>query len=295
MLSIQSNPHVSRWRGRHEGAELHNTAQYISQSDMTAQNFKAPLLKESSKIYTKLGRSITPLFHTKHLMLTSPIPYNITPLKHQNHVPISISIMAAKGQKFSFLRMVNNAFPNMAHDDPNDVNLSPQQADNLLAHQLASPSPRYLNEKAFFIGGIAGSESVSKKIHKSLIKHNIILPVPETASPLGKNDGVPITVNTGGVTKGFASQMAMISVHAQRKLVGMLFFWEEECTRWNLLDGEEREILSALESHGENTDLRCALEAVELKRKMLPSRRAEGTANVGAGSGHELPSYAKDL
>ena len=100
-----------------------------------------------------------------------------------------------------------------------------------------------------------------------------------------------MTVNTAGVTKNFASQLAVISVHAQRKLVGMLFFWEEECTRWKLLDAEEKEILSALEA-GENMDLAVALEAVEMKKKLLPSQRGEGTANVGEGRGHELPAYA---
>jgi hypothetical protein len=39
--------------------------------------------------------------------------------------------MAAHGKKFSFGRLINNAFPNFAHDDPNDVNLSPAQADQV--------------------------------------------------------------------------------------------------------------------------------------------------------------------
>ena len=61
--------------------------------------------------------------------------------------------------------------------------------------------------------------------------------------------------------------------------------------RWKLLDDEAREISSAL-ARGENRDLAILLEAVEIKKSLLPSQRAEGTANVGAGRGHELPSYA---
>jgi hypothetical protein len=69
-------------------------------------------------------------------------------------------------------------------------------------------------------------------------------------------------------------------------------FWEEELTRWKLLDVEEREILGALDNAKENRDLAVALEAVEMKKKLKPSQRGEGTANVGSGRGHTLPSYS---
>jgi hypothetical protein len=200
--------------------------------------------------------------------------------------------MAAKGKKFSFNRLVSNAFPNFANDFVNDVDLTPGQADQLLTYQLGAAHPRYLSESAFFIGGITGSKSLSKKVHQALIKHKIVLPAPEAGSSKGQAATETMTVNTAGVTKGFASQMAMISVHAQRKLVGLLFFWEEECMRWKLLDQEEREILDALKQNEGNADLDCALEAVRMKMKLLPSKRGEGAANVVQGAGHELPSYS---
>jgi hypothetical protein len=200
--------------------------------------------------------------------------------------------MAAPGKKFSFMRLVNNAFPNMARDDPNNVNLTPIQADNLLRYQLNIPHSRYLGENALYTSGITGSEALSKKVHKALIKSKIILPAPENGA--SEEQERQMTVNTAGITKSFASQMAVISVHAQRKLVGLLFFWEEELTRWKLLDAEERDILVAMEGDlaRQNRDLVIALEAVEMKRRMLPSQRGEGTANVGKGAGHELPSYS---
>lgn len=218
------------------------------------------------------------------------------------------------------MRLINNAVPNFARDDVNDVDLKPEQADALLSYQLALPYPRYLGENAFLVAGIAGSESLSRKVHKALVKNKIILPIPgegkkerkgSVASMLsigsgssrrdGASDslgtapvgGETMTVNTAGITKGFASQLAVISVHAQRKLVGLLFFWEEECTRWKLLDEEEGEILRAVEDEAEsNMDLTVALQAVELKKKMLPSKRAEAVANVSAGQGHILPTYS---
>jgi hypothetical protein len=200
--------------------------------------------------------------------------------------------MAAKGKKFSFNRLITNAFPNFANDSVNDVDLSPAQADQLLTHQLATSHPRYLSEKAFFVAGITDSESTSKSVYKALVKHGIILAAPEESSSSGQAPGEQITVNTAGVGKGFASQLAIISVHAQRKVVGLLFFWEEECMRWKLLDQEEREILDALKQNEGNADLETALEAVHMKRKLLPSKRGEETANVAKGAGHELPSYS---
>jgi hypothetical protein len=198
--------------------------------------------------------------------------------------------MAAPGKKFSWNRLLTNMVPNFARDDPNDVDLKPEQADNLVGYQLLSPHLRYLNESAFFVAGIVGTKSLSKKVHKSLVKHKIILPVPEAEV----GEGEQMTVTTAAVTKHFASQLAIISVHAQRKLVGLLFFWEEELMRWKMLDAEEKEILGALETEGGtgNKDLEVALEAVEMKKKLLPSQRGEETANVGKGRGHELPSYA---
>jgi len=201
--------------------------------------------------------------------------------------------MAAPGKKFSFSRLITDMVPNFARDDPNDVNLTPKQADNLLEYQLALPHSRYLQEEAFFVAGIASAESLSKKVHRALVKHKIILPVPEASSSQGATKEETMTVNTFGVTKNFANQIFMISVHAQRKLVGLLFFWEEECTRWQLLDAEGREIQSALDTDGQNEDLEIALAAVEMKKKLLPSQRGEGTANVSSGRGHELPTYAQ--
>ncbi|KUJ20938.1 uncharacterized protein LY89DRAFT_681570 [Mollisia scopiformis] len=223
--------------------------------------------------------------------------------------------MAAQGQKFSFMRTINNAVPNFARDDPNDVDLKPAQADALLTYQLALPHPRYLGENAFLVAGLVGSESLSKKVYRALVKHKIISPYPgvekerkgsvssmlsfgndRASSSIEAGSGVggeQMTVNTAGIGKRFASQLAVISVHAQRKLVGMLFFWEEECMRWKLLDEEEKEILRAVEQEGnENRDLNVALEAVEMKKKMLPSKRAEAVANVSEGQGHTLPRYS---
>jgi hypothetical protein len=137
------------------------------------------------------------------------------------------------------------------------------------------------------MAGIVADESQSKTVYRTLVKQDLILPTPGAATA-----GAKMTVDTAKVTKNFANQFATISVHAQRKLIGMLFFWEEECTRWKLLGDEEAEILKALETNEGNKDLATALEAVEMKKKLLPSQRGEATANVSQGKRHNLPSYS---
>ncbi|KAH8658630.1 hypothetical protein BGZ60DRAFT_531317 [Tricladium varicosporioides] len=218
--------------------------------------------------------------------------------------------MAAPNKKFSWTRLITNAIPNFANDanTSQDINLSPAHADLLFTYQQTLSYPRYLGENAFFITGIVGAESVSLKVWKGLVKNGIILPSPES----GKGGGNPVkgeqvTVNTRNITSNFANQHATISVHAQRKVVGLLFFWEEECVRLSLLDSEEEEILAAVRERegvgrgqvegegGESggRDLEVALESVRIRRGLVPSKRAEDTANVGVGRGHELPGYVR--
>lgn len=179
------------------------------------------------------------------------------------------------------MRLVNNAFPNFARDDPNDVDLSVVQANNLVRYQLTQTDPRRLGEQSVFMAGITDRSQTSRKVIKALEKNRIISSSPDKAP-----------VDTAGITKHFANQLAWISVHAQRKLVGMLFFWEEECTRWNKLDLEEKEIIKAMDGGDtDNADVELALQAVDIKKKLLPSERADATRNVAAGAGHHLPAY----
>jgi hypothetical protein len=193
--------------------------------------------------------------------------------------------MQKGGRKFSFSRMIQNAFPVFAKDDPNDIDMSPRQADDLVEYQLTLPFPRYLTEASFFIAHVTDNRTFSQRVHKALLKAGII------SAPSPNNSQPPVT--TAAIGKHFANQLSHISIHAQRKVVGMLFFWEEECTRWMLLDQEEAEILRAIAGGNvENRDLDLALQAVELKKKLLPSQRAEATTNVGEGVGSTLPAYS---
>jgi hypothetical protein len=206
--------------------------------------------------------------------------------------------------RFSWRRLITNAVPNFARDDINDVDLTPSQADNLIRWQLSTSAPPYLTEEAFFVAALTDSKTISRKIHCALVKHNLVAPAPATARssqashasarpPPSFAQPVP-PVHTARIGRDLVAQLAFISVHAQRKLVGLLFFWEEECMRWKLLEQEEAEILNAMgQERTDNDDLDVALRAVEMKRALLPSLRGEATANISQGVSHELPGYSR--
>ncbi|KAF1356220.1 hypothetical protein BDV97DRAFT_286522 [Delphinella strobiligena] len=190
--------------------------------------------------------------------------------------------MATLRRKFSLMCHVNNAQPDVTKNADDNVNLTLAQADNLVSHQLSLPHPQYLDEKAFYPAEITDSIAKSVKVHEALVKHGLILPSPATLDGVeylgeGPEDNAMMTVNVAGITKDFANQVPLNDVHAQRKLVSLLFFWEEECGRWRKLEKEGRDILETLDSE-KGCDQRTAesrLGALMKERILLPSQRGE--------------------
>jgi len=111
--------------------------------------------------------------------------------------------------------------------------------------------------------------------------HSIGLINPQTGQP-----------DTTKIDRSMVSKIAIISVPKQRELVNMLFFWEEECTRWRLLDMEERELVDRLGVGGVEGDERIAgeesLKVIMAKKRIPPSLRDESGRAV---EGEELPAY----
>ncbi|MCJ1405432.1 hypothetical protein MMC11_008660 [Xylographa trunciseda] len=185
---------------------------------------------------------------------------------------------------FSFNRLVTNAVKNFANDSAAaDVDLSPAQQDHLVRYQLQQPDPRVLGPQSFHRAGIVDHPSQSPGVLAALQRASVLSPHP----------GDP-TVYTARIGRQFVHQLAVISVHAQRRLVGMLFFWEEELVRWALLAAEEAEIRACLEEAeregdaGRGEELRVALAGLQARRRMLPSAR--GAVSDGA---HVLPAYGQ--
>jgi hypothetical protein len=61
--------------------------------------------------------------------------------------------VAAKDRKFTFLSVISKPeFPNM-RGDPNDIDLTTKQLNDLVTYQLGLPNPHYLNAGSFFVAG----------------------------------------------------------------------------------------------------------------------------------------------
>ncbi|OCL07758.1 hypothetical protein AOQ84DRAFT_341415 [Glonium stellatum] len=120
-------------------------------------------------------------------------------------------------RKFSFSRFINNAVPNIAAA-PRDNDLTSVEQDQLFDYQLGLSNPAQLSELSCFIGGITSSKTVSGQIHTALLKNNVL------------SDSC-LAVKITAITSKFAHQLSMISSFGQRKLVNLLFFWEEEQQR----------------------------------------------------------------
>ena len=168
------------------------------------------------------------------------------------------------------------------------------EADLLVSYQLDQPRFIYLWPGAFEASHVVETLDDSKRTHSALQKAGII------SCPLPAKDGDAevtvdmIPVNTSKITRHFANQVPFLSGrYVMRRLVSLLFFWEEEVSRWRVLDAEEREIEALLPNAPDfiKDELGMRLEAVQMRKNLLPSQRPETTPNVGHGVQDELPAY----
>jgi hypothetical protein len=100
---------------------------------------------------------------------------------------------------------------------------------------------------------------------------------------LGVVDASTGRPDTTKIDKNFVSKISIISVPKQRELADLLFWWEEELTRWRLLDEEQAEIEGVTSAAGEGSlqdeaELQERMQVIEAKRRVLPSlRKSDGS------------------
>lgn len=186
---------------------------------------------------------------------------------------------------FSFTRFAHAAVPNFFEDESpvRTADLTAYRRDMCYMHQIASTDPYALDERSFYVAGVVDSESVSRKVYKALKKYTIL-----------GNDGI---VDTHKIGPRFPHQLAMLNIPRQKELVGMLFWWEEECQRLRKLNAEEKELDGLIadaearvavgtegdDCSGRREDdrgaklaldqLRFARERVRMKKRQRPSQR----------------------
>jgi len=219
---------------------------------------------------------------------------------------------------FSFLKFMGNSNPVFANDNLlDDSELSPDKKDAVFRWQVGTSKPKKLDPCVFYIGGICGpylrecrgstaeGGSTLTDAVGAQSQSTIILEKLKSLSIISSHPD-DFTVYTSRINRDLANRLAIISVHSQRKLVSMLFFWEEELVRWNLLEKEQDTInkmiaeLKTLETDSEVTYQQCGvkeelkldLARIEARKRTLPSRREvlespEAHRNVQ----HVLPDY----
>ena len=121
---------------------------------------------------------------------------------------------------------------------------------------------------------------MSAQIHKALVKNGM----------LSKDDE---RVDTTKIGKKFVSQLYMITSHAQKKLINLLFFWEQEIMRWMVLLGEKdqlKAIIQVEKDTGGNvgTYEKRMMEIDELLR-LKPSIRSQAVREAATLRGYMMP------
>ena len=179
----------------------------------------------------------------------------------------------------AFLRRLSNPFQNWAPRTKQD-DLEPQIKDDVFRlHLYSSDNPKgdftRIDQQTLFTARIVATNSQARKLLQACHKLKII--ESETGRP-----------NTENINRDMCKAMPMLSFWKQRELVMLLFFWEEEITRWRLLSLEESEITEQLFeqdlSEGYRDELRHSLMVVQAKKRLLPSlrdRSGRGLAQSG--------------
>lgn len=180
---------------------------------------------------------------------------------------------------FSFYRFITNAVPNFANTS--DPSVSIGDLDTVFNFQQSVKPPQKLTSISLYIAQIADNEKTATKVYDKLLKLGILC------------EGPPY-VDTKKIAANFTHQLAIISSYAQKRLVYLLFDWEEEIRRLQVLEDEEKEIKTVMEeaeaAGGEVGHLEKRLLEIEGLKKLKPSMR-EGRASSRDSVHDKLPAY----
>jgi hypothetical protein len=101
--------------------------------------------------------------------------------------------------------------------------------------------------------------------------------------------------DTTRIDRLLVNKMSSMSVRKQRQFVQLMFFMEEEVTRWRLLTTEEDTLVARIGSEGSDgrnlPEITLMLEKLRADKKVPPSRREASGEIHGVESGEQLPRY----
>jgi hypothetical protein len=179
---------------------------------------------------------------------------------------------------FSLGRFILNAVPNFANTG--SPSISPEELDRVFSFQQSLNPPRKLTPASLVVAKIVDEEKTGGWVIKRLQKLGIL---SLDASDLPAS---PYVV-TPKIGPNFANQVPWISSYAQKRLVWLLFDWEEECRRWDVLEAEERELKTIIAEHrhlgedvGSYEKRLLELEGLKALRPGLRAKREQSVADA---------------
>ena len=179
---------------------------------------------------------------------------------------------------FSFNRLMMNAFPNFASDNPLYADFSPQRQDMLYSYQISLPEPLLLASNAFYVAGSVDNERRSDQVHRALQKNGVLTaegkvdstkigpkfihrkhhsnPLPSQPDPSFELRPFPPFTPFPPARSPFSSfythqpplELAFVDHMSQKNLINVLFFWEEEARRLAKLSAEATELNTLIEA-----------------------------------------------
>lgn len=176
-----------------------------------------------------------------------------------------------------------NAFPNFANNDVNGSEFTPKEHDTFLRYQLGQENPKIISPVALRLVGVAAEDKGAKKTLQKLYKLGVL----EEDSPV---------IHTDLIQPGFTHALAHLPATRQKKLINLLFTWEEELMRWRLIEEEEAEIrqvmAAAASADGQEGEqdmqhqFAVRLKELEGQWHLLPSLRTQEAKDTTV-----LPGY----
>lgn len=182
----------------------------------------------------------------------------------------------------SFLRELFPPTPKQPRNKPITNELLPELKDSVFRQQIESADFVRLDEEALLRAEIA-------------LTHHKATQVLHAAHKTGMIDANTGRPDTSKITRNMVHDMPVLGgISKQREFVMLLFFWEEEITRWQFLDADERDIRQKLQEpglvDGSMIELEEALKTVQARKRILPSLRDQSGNVIQAGN-EQLPKY----
>lgn len=204
---------------------------------------------------------------------------------------------AGAGQRrFSFTRMMGNMFPAFGQAREVPDALTSAELDGLFDFQISLQEPKKLGPASLYLMDI-GDERTSRKVVEKLESLGILINGKQSiAKDVDRTDRYQaMTVDTSKLASGLTHHLAILPAWRQKRLIVTLFAWEEELTRWRLLEEEEREICIVMDEEtragGEQRIGHLEKRLMELQglARLKPSLRARRESAINAEE--ILPGY----